>query len=453
LTLLDEEGPSARTIEQLEAEILVHVQSKQSGGAQIGRAYLMPTSGPPMPFREYTVNRHGWAESYSSDQPLGYVFAVSELANFVFLAVEKIIRLEFDVRLPPAAAELAKRDGETLKEIKRALAQRGFYKDAPYDLRPTPSRLDKADVTSIIARFELKLAAFQSPQIEATTAKGPLDQRIFHWLKQFDSDEHIDCALHVLEAFKMLTREDTVSAVRAFITKNPQFSGATVVPFGDARDSGVIQGYFASDLAGREISRCCSIEDAVRIHRSRQIIFLDDFVASGGQAADILAAGFGIDALRKPLGEQREMFGDDIREHLVGCEVAFVFTAGWSDGTDVVRQLAKELKLRAVVYRHLDENVLPFAFDGVLADLDPQVVDGFKKRCREIGASLMASAELAEGRFEDGKADQRALGYGNRGMLLASPFNVPAQTLTAIWGKGDVAGVDWQPLMMRRKKV
>jgi hypothetical protein len=115
--------------------------------------------------------------------------------------------------------------------------------------------------------------------------------------------------------------------------------------------------------------------------------------------------------------------------------------------------LAKELKPNAVVYRHLEETALPFAFDGVLSEVEPQVVQAFKNRCREIGSALIASAELAEGRSEDGKAEQRALGYGNRGMLLASPFNVPAQTLTAFWAKGLVDGVDWHPLMLRRKKI
>lgn len=247
----------------------------------------MPTAGPPMPFREYTVNRHGWAESYSSDQPLGYVFAIPELADIVFLAVEKIIRLEFDVRLAPTAAELAKRDAVSLQKLKRLLSKRGFYKDAPYDLRPLPERLQRADVTSIIARFETKLAAYQVPQTEPNPTRGSLGQRIFYWLKQFDTDENIDCALCVLDNFRMLTREDTVNALRAFIAGGSRFAGATVVPFGDARDSGVIQGYFVSDLAGHEIARCCSIEDAVRVHKAKQIIFVDDFVASGGQAVDI----------------------------------------------------------------------------------------------------------------------------------------------------------------------
>src|SRR5713226_2896060 len=185
----------------------------------------MPTSGPPMPFREYTVNRHGWAESYSSDQPLGYVFALPELANIVFLAVERIIRLEFGVRLPTAAAELAKRDWDSLQTLKRTLSAKGYYKDAPYDLRPFPERLNRADVISIIARFETKLAAYQSPQTDGASSKATLSQKILGWLKQFDTDDHIDCALNILENFRMLNREDTVSCVRAFIAQHPRFSG------------------------------------------------------------------------------------------------------------------------------------------------------------------------------------------------------------------------------------
>jgi HD superfamily phosphohydrolase len=454
LEVLGADGPGFKELDEIETEVLVHVQSKQSGGAQIGRAYLMPKSGPPMPFREYTVNRHGWADSYSSDQPLGYVFASPELANCAFLAVEKIARTEFGVRLPTAAVELAKRDGNGLQAIKRTLSDRGYYQGTPFDIRPNAQILTTAGIHQAIQQFEKKLAAYQEPQIaEPTITKPALYQKIFNWLKQFETDEHIECAAMVLNNFRMLTREDTVSALRAFVAQNQKFIGATVVPFGDAKDSGAIQGYFASDLLGREISRVCSIEDAVKKYAAKQIIFVDDFIASGGQATDILAAGFGVEALRKALGEQRDMFGDDVREHLLRCEVGFVFTAGWDDGVEAVRQIANELKLNAVVFRHLDEKSLPFAFDTSFETQAPEVIASFRDRCREIGRQLIKGLEQDDQKLDDQKIDQRALGYGNRAMLLASPFNVPAQTLTAIWAAGRVDDADWKPLIPRRKKT
>jgi hypothetical protein len=190
----------------------------------------------------------------------------------------------------------------------------------------------------------------------------------------------------------------------------------------------------------------CSLSAAVT-NRAGAIVFIDVFVASGGQATDIIAAGFGIEALRKPLGEQRELFGDDVREHLRRCQVAFLFTAAWDDGLAAVRKIAEDADLDAVVYRHLDETQIPFAFRDALGGLDEDIVNAFRERCREIGLSL-----LQEEGGGASKAQERALGYGNRAMLLATPFNVPTQTLTAIWKTGRVDSVDWHALMSRRKK-
>ncbi|WP_456749396.1 phosphoribosyltransferase-like protein [Bradyrhizobium sp. USDA 4341] len=181
-------------------------------------------------------------------------------------------------------------------------------------------------------------------------------------------------------------------------------------------------------------------------------MFIDDFIASGGQATDILAAGFGIEALRKRLGEQRELFGDDVREHLLRCEVAFVFTAGWDDGIEAVRKIANDLSLNSVVFRHLDDDALPFAFETVLTGSSSAAIASFKQRCEEIGLALLSNSDDTSA-DDAAKVAQRTLGYGIRAMLLASPFNVPAQTLTALWATGLVDGVDWLPLMARRKKV
>lgn len=51
------------------------------------------------------------------------------------------------------------------------------------------------------------------------------------------------------------------------------------------------------------------------------------------------------------------------------------------------------------------------------------------------------------------KSEKRALGHGNRAMLLVFPYNVPTQTITVIREAGIVDGVAWQPLLRRRKKL
>ena len=353
--------------------------------------------------------------------------------------------------MPPAAIELSKRNISELEKIKKKLAVRGFYNATPYDIRPFVGRLRRADVSGVIQEFAKKLAAHQEPQTEPPdrNAALPLERKIENWLRQFDDDDHVECALQCLSAFCMITRADTVAAVRAFVALHPEFTGATIVPFGDAGDSGVIHNYFANDLVGQEIECCSSLQDAVN-KKARHIAFIDDFAASGGQATDIVAAGFNIEALRRPLGEQREMFGDDIREHLRGCKTGFIFTAAWDDGVTAVRHIAAEVGLVSTVYRYLDESEIPFAFRDALKDLDSDVVTRFRRRCEEIGAALLSEGD---GNGVSRKIEQRVLGYGNRAMLLASPFNVPAQTLTAMWKSGQVDTVEWRALMKRRKKA
>jgi hypothetical protein len=86
----------------------------------------------------------------------------------------------------------------------------------------------------------------------------------------------------------------------------------------------------------------------------------------------------------------------------------------------------------------LTDDQLPFAFADALQEYEADLVRRFENRCREIGTSLLAS----RGKSEE-KQCERALGYGNRAMLLASRFNVPTQTLTCFWMDGTYDGVEW----------
>jgi hypothetical protein len=429
--------------------------SQIPGGSQIARAYLLPSSGQPLPFRDYTVNRTAWADSYMSDQPSGFVFARPDLADAAFLALEKLLRIRHEVRLPPSALEASKRNSERIQDLKQELSGAGYYKNAPFDIRPLPNRLKKADVHSRVERVAKILAPYQEP-CDGRSVKSQLpslEQGVLAWLRQFDHEEHIDCALSLLGKFRMLDRADTVGALRAFIAANPQFRGGVVVPFGSSRDSGAVQAYFSADLIGKEISECRTLDEYAKSPNTNPVIFIDDFIASGGQGQDILAAGFGVPSLRKQLGEQRDMFSESIRERLQQQQVAFVFTAAWNDGLTTLEKAAKDLGLDAVVYGHIGEDELPFAFENCLEDVDPSVRSSFEQRCRDIGLQLVATSPEGEtAKQPEKKLKERALGYGNRAMLLASPVNVPTQTLTLVWSNGEVDGIPWMPLLARRKK-
>jgi len=453
------EAIGARTIPSeiaLDNLITMRTLGKTPGGSQIARAYLLPNSGKPIAFRDYLVNRSAWADSYMSDQPAGYIFAPPAIADIVYVAAERILRTTYAIRLPSSALDASKRSSEQINALKQALGQKGYYSDAPFDVRAFPSVLRAPRSDRIIRDFSSKLLGYQEPE-SAIAGVSPFlrdpSDRIESWLRQFDDDELIGCALDVLTRVRIIRRHDTVQAVSNFVENHSQFRGAVVVPFGDARDSSAIQTYFAADLEGSHISKCKSLEEAAREQNTTPIIFVDDFLGSGGQTSDILAAGFGREDLRASLGEQRELFGDEVQMLLRGVPVGFVFTAAWDRGKSTLKAATEEHGLEATVYSHLTDADIPFAFEGAALNSDGRVVQSFKERCARVGRELALQVSEKTGPEADAKAQQRALGYGNRAMLLVSPFNVPTQCLTAFWAGGLVGGVPWEPLMPRRKKA
>ena len=462
----------------LEAAVAVHAVPKSKGSVITARAYLLPSSGRPVAYRDYVqINRGGWVESYLTDQPTGYIFADGNIADLVYLAVERLLRTSYNVLLPPSASEAAKRDAATLAALKARLSAVGFYEGTPFDVRPKPAALEKAFTRQVIEGSLVPLlAAYQAPaglaaaMVRPSAAVRPprpgrerhsrdpdaganaeRGLKVRRWLNQFETDQMVETALDVMRRFKMLTRQDTVTALSAFIDGNDAFRGAVVSPFGSIPDSASVQSYISADLIGpKYVSRCMGHQDLASLDRDVPIIFIDDFVGSGHQAEDILGAAFGDAALRQPLGEQRDLFASQVQDRLKAGRVAFVFTAAWRDGLGVISDAVKKIGMDALVYGHLLDDTLPFVSEGLAANAR---IGAFLERCRHIGSQL-ADAQMRPGADErEKKRTERALGYGNRAMLLASPFNVPTQTLTAVWAAGMVDGADWEPLLLRRKKV
>lgn len=446
----------SRTRIDLEGTITIHPIGQTPGGTQIGRAWLIPNSGELLEFRNYLVNRTAWADSYLSDQPAGYVFADEELADATFIAMERLMRTDYEVRLPPSALDSSKRDDEKLNQLKKSLQTVGYFADAPFDIRPLPARLEHADIARSLKTFGPKLKTYQAPVSTEKAAQVSPEAAVRNWLRQFDNDDDVECATRLLDFLRMIEREDTVKAVSAFIRKHPEFHGAVVVPFGSARDSSAIHSYFAADLQGSGIKGCLALDEAMHQNTGQPILIVDDFVGSGGQSKDILAAGFGRDDLRSDLREERTLFSSNVQSFLRDTRIGFVFTAAWDDGIELIKSTANELELTATVDRYITEAEIPTVAKA-LAGMPSYQLDAFVERAKGIGASVLESVIVRRCSEDEtvwkNKLRDRALGYGNRGMLLASPFNVPTQTFTPLWAQGKVNNATWTPLLPRRKKA
>jgi deoxynucleoside triphosphate triphosphohydrolase SAMHD1 len=254
----------------------------------------------------------------------------------------------------------------------------------------------------------------------------------------------IACACGVLSKIRLIGRREVVATIRSFMKTHEEFKEAVVAPLGDIKDSGPSIAYFSGDVAGVEVM---GIERALQ--NDRPIILVDDFIGSGKQGVTILEMLLG-EKLTYDLEEGvRLKLDENERKLFRKSRLAFVYTAGWEDGRHKLRSALQQYHVTAEVHLGDSNGALPSIYDaGIFSSEEDQ--SAFVEKCREIGRSLLSRCN--DPKHGEQWAKDRTLGYGNRGLLIAFPYNTPAQTLTCIWKSGEYNGLPWQALLPRRKK-
>ncbi|AJP73705.1 phosphoribosyltransferase-like protein [Sphingomonas hengshuiensis] len=429
----------------LEMSVVIAAKPKLSGGTEIDRALILQGDRFVRGRDMDRMNQAGWVDAYHFGQPHSLIFAPKEASVATYVAAERLIRRKYDVVLPPSAINISKQNLEKVTALKLKLERTGWYSGVAMDIRPKPRRLAKADINDRIAALATKLEAIDEPIVDnAPRRPVVMTDRIRSWLAQYREDDAIEGALDAIERIRILSREESQGALRGLIERNPEFRGATIVPFGDLKDSGAVQAYLSQDL--RSIfPEVHPLSEAVNRGGDKPIVFVDDFIGSGSQARDIIGNWFDDEELRQEqLGEARLPFQDRERKFLTDRPVAFAFATGWDMGLKAIEEAATKVGMRPTVHTHVPESEIPFAFTG---ENRPESSLAFERASRVIGEALLAS----RGKDADKQRD-RALGYGNRAMLLASRFNIPTQTLTSLWMDGMNDGVEWHALIRRRNK-
>ena len=402
------------------------------------RAYLLsdgPGGPPVMPFRDEYAETPGWSNAYLLTRDTGYVFTIDEFALPVYLAMEKLVRMQFGVRSPESMLPYAKQGIDAVLQAKRELAKAGFYDDAPYDIRPVPPAFENADFPSRLARVRNALEHYQGPVYEAQERKRSTvmsGERIEAFVQQFGA-EHADEALAMLERLQVVGREQLVDGVRSFL-RNRAGEFATAVPLGEAKDSSAVTTYYVGDIADLKIR---SLGEALR--RNEGILFAEDFVGSGAQTISLFESLLGVESTTALNEEREDPLPPELQTLLCSRKLAIVFAAGTRAGADAVDLAAKRLGLSLEVHLHQERAPTAEFTDG----------SRFHERCHRIGTQLLSDGNPAH---DDAWIADRALGYGGHAFLVVFPYNTPTQTLTCLWKDGVVDGIEWVPLLPRRPK-
>ena len=430
--------------EQMADWIWLDPPEASRGINQFARAYLLTSDGDWMRFRDDYDESKIWADAYLSTRDVGYVFGPAALATHAYLAVEKVVRTVYGIRIPRSMLSYAKQDQAQVEAARRELGAAGYYARMPWDIRPTPSPLNRFDALAVADTVAERLAGYEGPRTGDATKVPHIDpQRVLDWCRQFESDELIEAALAVVSSIRMIGRDEIDGAVESFAIARSEFSGGFLCPLGTTKDSSSVVAYYAQDVAAKCNLTDCTVWEALA--KTGPIVFIDDFVGRGSQAAGILEVWSGIEP-SEPLHEAREPLQKHLLESLTTRKLAFLFAAGTTEGASRLEKRAQELGFDAVSQILISEGALPTAFGVTYGTATRKTA--FLDRCREVGRAL-----LSESVRDPTQLEQRTLGFGNGAYLVTFPYNTPAQTLTCLWEEGRVDDSDWLPLFPRRRKA
>lgn len=249
----------------------------------------------------------------------------------------------------------------------------------------------------------------------------------------------------------------------------PPESNLFICPFGGDNESSARMTGILNDHPGlfRSLEDCLKFIAGSNIAKP-VIIFIDDFLNSGGQFASIISSWFS-SAHEKGV---RKCLPDNMQNTLRHCRLHFYFYLGMQSGRQVADETLKRFCLngRITVFQQYDDtrgifgnpNSLgeirlgldkPVSDTSVFKDFTCKEVRPFLDLCETVGRSFLSKHKPE---WPPEKLAGRILGYGNSAQLFLSSNNVPTSTLTCLWAGGPVEingqTVEWQEFLPRREK-
>lgn len=413
-----------------------------------GHAHLIDPDGTLTQVESDAAETIPWADAYVATRDLGHLFCPAPIAPLVYIAGEAELRARYGVRLPPSMLQYAKQDERQIEDLKRQLLKTDWYADLPLDLQPLPSTLLMGDARDRAERISDRLHDYAGPsQIEQALKdshrkRAVHPEQVFQFVRQFGRNDLVDVALTTLENVAVIGRQEARSAVQSFLDRHPEFHGGSYCTLGEAKDSSALLTYYVGDVAEEyDLTQLGLAEALLSDH---PVIFVDDFVGTGTQVANIFQHWLGQGPARD-LGEVRPTLSADLQERLRSRRIALIFVAGMEEGRRTLEDFFTRINMDVCIQVHRPEAELPFLSR---LGIEPGQLRDFEQFCRDRAREVLPTL-WAKNR-DSTWVEDRLLGYGNHGLLLTSTFNTPTATLTCLWARSSSA--EWTPLLPRRTK-
>lgn len=412
------------------------------------------------------------ADIYKS---LGYVLTDSEWRVIVCLAARKVIARDTETPIRETSLRLIEHSdtlehivncqGRVLIDLKGVFRRAGIPLPHAQELQLVAEDVGYYDDAPSLAPCDQKFSEEITRKVKGFSGQGKWEPRLRHcerFLSQFPPKLRAPF-VEAFRGFQVLDRGRVVdSLIRAFDSFRLKVgTSSRIIVTSFTPDSGnLIRMIFEQEakdhLAQHNVIFTKTITDALNTAQdeSDAVFLVDDNIGSGSQAAAQFQAWLGVPREQWPEDQQNEQGiaqtplapaeQEVLRNRKVGIGICF----GNQAAEDGVRHLLRGLSVSNFTGIHIGQQ---------WEHRQPTLSKELSNFLHAVGTDVLAYshfskrngiAELNEAQRSNCMRD--ALGYGGAGWLLATPFNVPTSTFTALWCPGLYKGKPWIPLLIRR---
>ncbi len=318
------------------------------------------------------------------------------------------------------------------------------------------NKLQKMIQSSAIQLADYKI---DSKSIGYDTAKALLEK----WTENFKELPDVsNCLEKLIDHLYLITDQkivdDVMTYIRKYIAEN--HNELFYAPFGNTNES--------SFRITASLNTCpnykTSLKDLLQLIKQQgvkdpKIVFIDDYLNSGGQFSRIINDWFSSE-----LNREEQIL-------IKKCKLYFIFKFGMIKGEHKAQKIISENFINAQVLilerydddsgifgNHHDVELIKAGLpvskesDSIFRNVEAKELTDFFHIMYESGLQLIKQYKPDKGKFEE-----RALGYGNSAKLHIGEYNMPTCTLSSLWLSGEVVlfgkKINWQSLFPRREKI
>lgn len=280
----------------------------------------------------------------------------------------------------------------------------------------------------------------------------PSGAKIRDWLLQFRKPRWIDLAMHLLGNLTFRAQAQMAEKTLDQLLGKSRIDLRTTIfsPMGDLTGSAIFHTYFIGKK-GIEESHILTLEAAATKKQTspiEQIIFLDDIIGEGRQAAETIDSWFGNKKDNTP-----PTLSTAAQDLLRTTTLTYAVAYGFTNGAERIEKAAEAHGLKISIEIHQPLNPAG-CFDSYCFP-DTRERQIAKAMAAEIGYELLAeysnqARAPAKKVWTNQQRKENALGFGNVAQLLVFDTAPPTSSLTLLWKDGLYQKRPWEALFPRK---